>query len=141
MSRPTSKALSALIQAQTEDRESESVTPENHRVRNETDTGLTLDYLADKRPTVPSWRVGWSPPSLILLGCCAWQREESGPCPVCGGIVAPRHYCGRCDQAGRLCEVDVGHPVDQYPDLDYPLSPTRYTPGRLAGGKGKIKKS
>jgi hypothetical protein len=140
MSRPTSKALAALIQSQALDDGAESVTPENHLVRNETDTGLTLDYLADKRPTVPSWRVSWSPPSLILLGCCAWSREAEAPCPVCGGSVPPRWYCARCDTAGQSVEVEVGHGVDAYPDLDHPLSPTRYVPGRLAGGKGRLRK-
>src|SRR5204863_131082 len=73
MSRPTSKALAELIQSQALDDGAESVTPEDHRVRNETDTGLTLDYLADKRPgaKLASRLVAAEPCAPALLGVAA----------------------------------------------------------------------
>lgn len=132
----TSK-LRALIAEQAIEDADDRVKPECGYVRNATDTGITLDYLADRRPIVPTWRGGWRGPILVVLGCRPWANEAEWVCPACNGSVGRGHYCARCDTAGAGVDASVGHPVDRYPNEDYPLSPTRYQPGPLRGGRGK----
>ena len=49
-------------------------------------------------------------PTLILMGCRAWEARETNPCSVCGGWIPNSHggtYCAKCDALSPSMESRV----------------------------------